>query len=128
MLTRTWRGDIYVTWVDGFVLAQDGTIEALVAAKLNGPDIAVVSANVVNHIVLGEVQSHIGALLPFAPNVDPKIWCDPDLTKQQCSEKELRWTPCQGSECDWKIVLTTEGKPAALDNQTVRFVSKRHTI
>lgn len=48
----------------------DGSIEAMLKTKLENPDLAIVSANVVNHPLLSWVHYHHGVSRPYLPELD----------------------------------------------------------
>eukprot|EP00884_Botryococcus_braunii_P002605 jgi/Botrbrau1/12345/Bobra.4_3s0017.1 len=117
------RNRLYVKIDDDIVYIEDGTIELLVEALLKRQDLYVVSANVINHSILGNVHCHLQAMLPFAPVVD---WCEPPLSQQQCIEQGRKQGPCSGTECDWEIVSDPNGTFRPLDVESASIVGTYH--
>lgn len=109
-----------LTGAVGYVWRQDGTIEMLVKAKIDGVEYDAVSANVVNHPVLSDVHAHLQAILPFSPTANASLWCDPNFSLDECQVQNLRQGPCKGRECEWTLIRGPDGEPALLDDQTVR--------
>eukprot|EP00884_Botryococcus_braunii_P021796 jgi/Botrbrau1/82/Bobra.0022s0072.1 len=119
------RDRLFVKIDDDIVYIHEGTLEALVAAKLQRSELAVVSANVVNHPILSFVHSHLGALMPFAPAVQTREWCPPGHPFDNCTREGLRLPPCKAADCEWALIRGPDGAPAPLDNLTVSWIGER---
>lgn len=109
------RDRLYVKMDDDILYIEDGTIELLAEAKLHRQDLYLVSANVVNHPILGPVHCHLQAMIPFAPIEGLSYWCEPPLSHQQCEAQGKKMGPCRGNECNWVIVTNSNGTHQPLD-------------
>jgi hypothetical protein len=61
---------MYTKVDDDIVFIEDNAVATIVSAKLNNPELYVISANIVNQPPLSWVHHHLGVVKPYLPELD----------------------------------------------------------